>query len=199
VEHAIWFAPVRDKEAMAKDRDRGEVLPRRESFGRASFNALNVAVTRAQYGASIFTNSLPGLLHEVEHLDVKTSSLTPGIRGEDEARPPHSAEKLISEPTVKVPAGTEPAREVSARATGGIGEPKIPDLESGGARSVGPKFDGGVTLGKRLDELARVAQPAKNLPDDILPKVPQPIAPAKEIAKVFERGPGLGIDHDLGK
>lgn len=199
VEHAIWFAPVRDKEVMAKDRDQGEVLPRRESFGRASFNALNVAVTRAQYGASIFTNSLPGLMREVEHLDVKTSSLTPGVRREEDPKPTHSPEKFISEPGESVPAGTEPARAVSARVTKAVDEPKIPDRESGRTRSIAPKFDGGVSLGKRLDELARVAQPAKNLPDDILPKMPRPIAPGREIVKQFERGPVKGIDHGFGK
>ena len=55
----------------------------RESYGHASYNALNVAVTRAQFGTHIFTNSIEGLARAVETVDVKTSTLD---RTKDAAR-----------------------------------------------------------------------------------------------------------------
>ena len=72
VEHSILYAPVRPAEGKILSPDDGG-----KSYARASYNALNVAVTRAQFGTSIFTNSLPGLAREVEHLDRKSSSLDP--------------------------------------------------------------------------------------------------------------------------
>lgn len=77
VEHAIMFAnvkPEKGKEEMA------------EGYGRASYNALNVAVTRAQYEAEIITNSISGLNKAVENVDTKTSTLNE-IYGNKETPP----------------------------------------------------------------------------------------------------------------
>jgi len=49
--------------------------PEAKAFGHASYNALNVAVTRAQFGTCIFTNSKEGLAREVEVAETKRSTL----------------------------------------------------------------------------------------------------------------------------
>lgn len=177
MEHAIWFAPVRDKEASGKE----PALPDR-SFGRASYNALNVAVTRAQYEANIFTNSLAGLRREVEHLDMKTSTLSPGLAVEGRA-------VQFVAPRPPVPEG------VASKVKELPGAVRIPAA----GRVPLPKPGALAVLGKRLDELAKVAQPARHLPDDILPKVTRSIGPAKEVVRQFERGPVKEIDHGFGK
>ena len=46
-----------------------------ERFGRASYNAFNVAITRARHGAMVFTNSLPGLKQAVVSVDGKSSTV----------------------------------------------------------------------------------------------------------------------------
>ena len=46
-------------------------------FGKASYNALNVAVTRAQYRAEILTNSFAGLEKAVQSIDKKSSTIYP--------------------------------------------------------------------------------------------------------------------------
>ena len=79
VEQLILFAPVHTREEKTKELD-GISVPLAEPFGRTSYNALNVAITRAQHGACIFTNSLADLTLEVEHVDVKTSTLNPVLR-----------------------------------------------------------------------------------------------------------------------
>jgi conjugative relaxase-like TrwC/TraI family protein len=70
VEHSVMVALVRPAPAHGSDLETG-----RESYGHASYNALNVAVTRAQFGTHIFTNSVEGLAKAVETVDVKTSTL----------------------------------------------------------------------------------------------------------------------------
>jgi conjugative relaxase-like TrwC/TraI family protein len=69
VEHSILVAVV---EHEAK---RGKVRDLDHSHGSLSYNALNVAVTRAQYGTHIFTNSIEGLTKSVERVEVKPSTL----------------------------------------------------------------------------------------------------------------------------
>jgi hypothetical protein len=67
------FATVRPE----REKMRGEELELSpaDSYGRASYNALNVAVTRAQFGAHVFTNSVQGLARSVELVDEKSSTL----------------------------------------------------------------------------------------------------------------------------
>lgn len=74
VEQAIMFSYLKPGEEPTPDLQ-VEAGPRQESYGRASYNALNVAVTRAQYGAIVMTNTLSGLARAVEKVDVKTSTL----------------------------------------------------------------------------------------------------------------------------
>jgi len=74
VEHSIMVAPVRPEPGQGKSREVAHA-PGEESYGRASYNALNVAVTRAQYGTRVFTNSVEGLARSVEVADTKTSTL----------------------------------------------------------------------------------------------------------------------------
>lgn len=74
VEHAIIFAPVRPEPEQAKGKEL-ELVPEREGYGRASYNALNVAVTRAQFDTHVFTNSVQGLARSVEMVDQKSSAL----------------------------------------------------------------------------------------------------------------------------
>lgn len=86
VEQAIMFSYLRPGEEQPGARRKAQDLPE-ESYGRASYNALNVAVTRAQYGATVMTNSLSGLAHAVEKVDMKSSTLNP-ITGNAAAHPP---------------------------------------------------------------------------------------------------------------
>jgi hypothetical protein len=46
-----------------------------EHFGRASYNAFNVAITRARHAAMVFTNSLAGLKQAVVLVDEKSSTV----------------------------------------------------------------------------------------------------------------------------
>jgi len=83
LEHSILFAQVRPGEQTPPgknlERDAAE-----EAYDRTSYNALNVAVTRAQFGTTIFTNSVAGLTRTVELVDSKTSTLNriPGLQRE---------------------------------------------------------------------------------------------------------------------
>ncbi|BCO11234.1 hypothetical protein GEOBRER4_n1003 [Citrifermentans bremense] len=73
VEHSILYAPVhpRREETLPS----GAELPSPEQYGKASFNALNVSLTRAQFGTRVFTNSVEGLTRSVETVDEKTTTL----------------------------------------------------------------------------------------------------------------------------
>ena len=77
VDHSILFAPVRPRGAGER-----EESPE-ESYGRMSYNALNVAVTRARYGVRVFTNSIEDLTRSVQSVEGKSSTLAgasePGI------------------------------------------------------------------------------------------------------------------------
>ena len=65
------YSPVRPEKVSEKEIDRAH-----EEYGRTSYNALNVAVTRARFGTRVFTNSIAGLTRSVEMVDGKTSTLT---------------------------------------------------------------------------------------------------------------------------
>jgi conjugative relaxase-like TrwC/TraI family protein len=79
VDHSIMYAPVRP--------ERGPGGPGfEEGYGRTSYNALNVAVTRARFGTRVFTNSVEGLTRSVQLVDGKTSTLDRSVL-EPAARP----------------------------------------------------------------------------------------------------------------
>ena len=202
VEHSIWFAPVRTGRV-----ERGEFGEKaRESFGRASYNAFNVAVTRAQYGATVFTNSVSNLAREVEQVDVKSSSLN-RVSGHPLSDPPVAKisggeKKLPLEGSEVSPPGvyrggpgkakevmTEKTIRQYGEATSGKTEPGVKY----------PGFDRGAALKSRLDELARVGGRAVRLPDDILPKVRGPVLPVRHVAVTPSRLPVQEIDHGIGK
>jgi len=88
VEHSIMFATVRPE----REKMRGEEpeLSPAEPYGRASYNALNVAVTRAQFGAHVYTNSVQGLARSVELVDEKSSTLK---------KAPAREREILREPT----------------------------------------------------------------------------------------------------
>ena len=86
VEQAIMFSYLKPGDEQPEPHRKAQDLPE-ESYGRASYNALNVAVTRAQYGATVMTNTLSGLAHAVEKVDMKTSTLNP-IEGNRAVPPP---------------------------------------------------------------------------------------------------------------
>ena len=82
MEHSIWFAPVPSREPK-KEAWEGPGISLEECYGWVSYNALNVAITRAQYGASVFTNLIADLAREVERdEDVESSTVKPvsGVR-----------------------------------------------------------------------------------------------------------------------
>jgi conjugative relaxase-like TrwC/TraI family protein len=76
VEHSILVAVVE----QGPKRERGRELEQSPQ-GQLTYNALNVAVTRAQYGTHIFTNSIEGLEKSVERVEIKSSTLKrePGL------------------------------------------------------------------------------------------------------------------------
>lgn len=66
VEQSILFSFIKPDQVQEHDQ---------HAYGRASFNGLNVAITRAQYKAEILTNSIAGLKKAVQSIDIKTSTL----------------------------------------------------------------------------------------------------------------------------
>lgn len=192
VDHAILFAPVRP--AGEKTEVPGE------AYARASYNALNVAVTRARYGATVCTNSLADLAREVERLEVKSSSLDPirhteekglpvdgagALKGEQKLSevgrpfPDHSDDKVLS----AAPVGEVP----SLKPVPVTGEPVVPVP----AREC---FDRGAKLHERLDALARAGEP--RAPEPLVPKVASRAIPVKSIEPV-KSIPVKGMDIDI--
>jgi len=102
VEHSIMYAPVRPDRELSVEKGA-------EHFGRASYNALNVAVTRAQYEAQVFTNSMEGLSRCVELVDQKISTLATKLREQEGAERLRDLGKSIEELHRAV---REPARKV---------------------------------------------------------------------------------------
>ncbi len=91
VEHSILYAPVHRKKGM--ELEPGNEL---ESYGRMSYNALNVAVTRARFATRVLTNSIEDLERSVQFVDRKSSTL-------DKAREPvreitRAQQREITEP-----------------------------------------------------------------------------------------------------
>jgi len=73
VEHSILVAVVEPGPKREREREL-----ERSPQGQLTYNALNVAVTRAQYGTHVFTNSIEGLEKSVERVEVKSSTLKRG-------------------------------------------------------------------------------------------------------------------------
>ncbi|GFO62684.1 relaxase domain-containing protein [Geomonas paludis] len=118
VEHSILYAPCRSEEAKTRPAEERQAAPE-EQYGRTTYNALNVAVTRAQYGTRIFTNSMEGLARSVETVEEKSTTLQGRFAGNER----RLGEKIgKQEPAVQVPAarpGTplpvpSPAKEIAA-------------------------------------------------------------------------------------
>ncbi|WP_224958372.1 ATP-dependent DNA helicase [Geomonas subterranea] len=118
VEHSILYAPCRSEEAKTRPAEERQAAPE-EQYGRTTYNALNVAVTRAQYGTRIFTNSMEGLVRSVETVEEKSTTLQGRFAGTER----RLGEKIgKQEPAVQVPAsrpGTplpvpSPAKEIAA-------------------------------------------------------------------------------------
>ena len=86
LEHSILFAHVRPEGEPSPGKNLAPA-PGGEGYAQTSYNALNVAVTRAQFGATIFTNSVAGLTRSVEMVDVKTSTRNKILGVEQELRP----------------------------------------------------------------------------------------------------------------
>ncbi|WP_136525386.1 MobF family relaxase [Geomonas ferrireducens] len=80
VEHSILYAPVPEPKTPLFSRI--DVEAPEALYGRTSFNALNVSLTRAQFGTRVFTNSVEGLSRAVETVDEKTTTLTRASYGE---------------------------------------------------------------------------------------------------------------------
>jgi hypothetical protein len=66
------------------------------SCGRMSYNALNVAVTRARFATRIFTNSIDDLERAVEMVDGKTSTIRKVIEPKREIT--YTPQRDITEP-----------------------------------------------------------------------------------------------------
>ncbi|HBG06920.1 MAG TPA: hypothetical protein DDY22_15550 [Geobacter sp.] len=215
VEHAILFAPVRP--------GGGERGAAEKSYGRASYNALNVAVTRAQYGATVCTNSFDDLAREVGRVEVKSSSLDclpgtqrrlttvpvaqlqPAGQKAPDPRPPRQGRLAVSgagaqagdpSPAPPGPGGKgTPLPEVVRDAATPAGDPA---REKPGPVPAREKFDRGTKFGKALERLARAGEPARGAPDDLLRNLARHLPPvAKEIVKPVEKIPIKGFDLDI--
>jgi hypothetical protein len=223
VEHSILYAHVQPGEAEMKTVD-AVASSTEERYGHVSYNALNVAITRAQYGGCVYTNSISGLLREVEHEDRKTSTL-------DRIAEPEKAAPAVAEPEPQFVAPEKsrhpeiPLRERReghelgsdpgpARQERPAGEPHperkgprdkvhpgdIP-VEGGMVSLLArEKFDRGAKLGKRLDQLALAGKTVPGSLDEMFPKMAPGIAPpGKDIAKQVVQVAVKGIDLDFGK
>jgi conjugative relaxase-like TrwC/TraI family protein len=150
VEHSIMFATVKPDPAPGV-----EVSPA-VHYGRASYNALNVAVTRAQFETRIFTNSVQGLARSVEIVDGKSSALR-GVTephretGRDlqgrEASGPGSGRKLY-----------ERIQELTRKVRGPGVQEKEPGLELPGA-ALPARSDGLPVRGREIASVQKVEVP----------------------------------------
>jgi conjugative relaxase-like TrwC/TraI family protein len=178
VDHSIIFAAVRPEGERTGET---EIEPPDDGrYGRASYNSLNVAVTRARFETRVFTNSVEGLARSVEEVDQKSSALR---------RIPGRAREVDPERTLRGMEAEEPAR--------GLG-PEIDKLE----RAVrGP----GKEIGRlNLEQLrvpsipAPAVEPQRQLPVPPVvhrdePQHQLPVPPAhRELELTLPRRFGLG-------
>lgn len=120
VEHSILYAPVHRKKGM--ELEPGNEL---ESYGRMSYNALNVAVTRARFATRVLTNSIEDLERSVQFVDRKSSTL-------DKAREPvreitRAQQREITEPAHDLHRSIEELERVMLKR--GDGVHRAPSLE----------------------------------------------------------------------
>ena len=115
VEYSIMVAPVRPEPERGKGES--EPSPAGETYGHLSYNSLNVAVTRAQFGTHVFTNSLAGFTKAVQVVDINSSTLTQDLEPEKTCVPSGKV------PELQLPAGglAEKIRELG-RSVPGLGE-----------------------------------------------------------------------------
>lgn len=93
-----------------------------ERYGRVSFNAFNVAVTRARYDTMVFTNSIAGLKEAVLVVDEKTSTVDHPLKrridiaerqlAEGPLAPPGPDRHQLPEPEVQPPTRKVPDPEL---------------------------------------------------------------------------------------
>ena len=121
VEYSIMYAPVRPEKMTEKEID---LAP--EEYGRTSYNALNVAVTRARFGTRVFTNSIAGLTSSVEMVDGKTSTLTK-LREPEHDISRSTMERIKTEPVRELQKSIGNLERVMLRP--GEGVRKAPSLE----------------------------------------------------------------------
>ncbi|WP_214608074.1 MobF family relaxase [Geoanaerobacter pelophilus] len=121
VEHSIMYAPVRPGKGPEKEIDGAA-----EEYGRTSYNALNVAVTRARFGTRVFTNSIEGLTRSVETVDGKTSTLAK-VREPKRNISPVLLEKIEGRPGPGLSLKIENLQRVMLRPEAGVR--KMPSLE----------------------------------------------------------------------
>ncbi len=190
VEHAILFAPVRP--GGEKSEAPGE------GYARASYNALNVAVTRARYGATVCTNSLADLAREVERVEVKTSTLDPFPHAEKSSPAVAGAGTVQAERNVPE-AGFPPPLPadttlVSLNRTGELSSPQQVSATAEPTVPARERFDRGAKFSECLDALARAGAP--RAPEPLVPKVVRPVIPVKTIETV-KSIPVKGMDIDI--
>ena len=99
VEYSIMVAPVRLEPERGRDREVERPAEQRP-YGHVSYNSFNVAVTRAQFGTHVFTNSLEGFTKAVQLVDTNTSTLNGIAERMEHREPPEKA------PGLRLPTGS---------------------------------------------------------------------------------------------
>ncbi len=164
VEHSILYAQVQPKKGM-------ELVPRDghgESYGRMSYNALNVAVTRARFGTRVFTNSIDDLERSVELVDGKSSTL--GKAGEPAREITHEQQR----------GSTEPAHDLQRS----IGELQRVMLKRGDGVRRAPSLEHVIPL---------VRAPGLKIPEQVLQIRGVQKVVDRQLEKALPKLPGLGL------
>jgi len=105
VEQSIMFARVRPEPEHRKKKGVERSLDQ-EPYGKASYNALNVALTRAQFRTRVYTNSIEGLARSVELADEKSSTLK---------KVPEQVREIHREPLVRGISLEEPGHDLPGK------------------------------------------------------------------------------------
>ncbi|WP_162604683.1 MobF family relaxase [Geomonas edaphica] len=164
VEHSILYAPVQPKKGM-------ELVPgdgHGESYGRMSYNALNVAVTRARFGTRVFTNSIDDLERSVESVDGKSSTL--GKAREPVREITHAQQR----------GSTEPAHDLQRS----IGELERVMLKRGEGVRRAPSLEHVIPL---------VRAPGLKIPEQVLQIRGVQKVVDRQLEKALPKLPGLGL------
>lgn len=180
VESALQFAYVKPGQEQGKEQERNATTGE-EAFGHASYNALNVATTRATHEAHVMTNSLSGLEKAVEKVDEKSTTLDDkwqqqpeqpeaGKPGKEEVNPSSPSEISQSEPGQPQPTGIEP--------TGNAADPEKDKDQSQESKELDD-------LKEKIDSLQR-----QDLSDEARQELVQMEAELDQIG-----GTGVGLQH----